>query len=124
MRVLLVDDDVSIAKALSRYLNQAGFQVLIVTDPRKAVSVLSAQTFEAIVSDVDMPQMSGPDLLKAVSPDLSKKFIFYTGGPFGSNVSKLAELSNIKLRKGVNGPQDVVAAIHGVVEACQMRDLS
>jgi len=79
-RVLVVDDDVLTSQALERSLKRAGFDVHVETDPLLAAQLLVSERFDAIVSDINMPGLSGVDLLSvARSYDPHVPVILVTG---------------------------------------------
>lgn len=66
-RVLLVDDEVALVRAWSRWLTIAGFEVSIAEDGDAAVKLIeSSPRFDVIVSDIVMPNLSGIGLLRAI----------------------------------------------------------
>ncbi len=65
-RVLLVDDDPLIRKLLSGYLVAAGYVVRTAVDGLDALGKLRAGLPDLIISDLNMPRMSGPELLEVV----------------------------------------------------------
>ena len=80
--VLLVDDEPSIARGYGRILSSAGFTVEIAHDGHEAVGRTRQRSFDAILSDISMPQMSGLVLLRTIREhDLDVPFILMTGGP-------------------------------------------
>jgi EAL domain-containing protein (putative c-di-GMP-specific phosphodiesterase class I) len=81
-RILLVDDEEALVRVLARVLTSAGYDVDTAVDGAKAVELLAAKTFDAIVSDLDMPRMSGMQLLQVVRQgDLDVPVILMTGAP-------------------------------------------
>src|SRR5450432_2137034 len=81
-RVLVVDDDVPTARGFGRVLTSAGFSVTIAHDGAEASALARATSFDAILSDIAMPGMSGIALLRAVREhDLDVPVILITGGP-------------------------------------------
>jgi EAL domain-containing protein (putative c-di-GMP-specific phosphodiesterase class I) len=81
-RILLVDDEESLVRVLARVLTNAGYDVDTAVNGEKAVELLAAKTFDAIVSDLDMPRMSGMQLLQVVRRgDLDVPVILMTGAP-------------------------------------------
>ena len=56
MRILLVDDDPQILKALSRFLIERGFTTLIAANAHQALRCLSEQPPDLVISDVKMPE--------------------------------------------------------------------
>ncbi len=72
-RVLLVDDQPEVRRVVRRHLTKAGFLVVEAWDGRMAVKLAREQTFDLVISDVRMPDVSGLELLKALhehDPDL------------------------------------------------------
>lgn len=81
-RVLLVDDEVLIARAYARALTRQGLETICVADAASAVGALRAHTFDAIVCDIGLPDHNGMELLRHVrnsDPDLP--LILVTGTP-------------------------------------------
>lgn len=81
-RVLLVDDDVPVCRMLVRLLRDE-HEVLVTTDGLDALEMLEAgERFDAIISDINMPSLSGADLQRAVmrfAPEQVDRLIFLTG---------------------------------------------
>jgi EAL domain-containing protein (putative c-di-GMP-specific phosphodiesterase class I)/CheY-like chemotaxis protein len=81
-RVLLVDDEPAIARALSRILQTAGHIVTSAQSGEEAVSLLGTAAFDVIISDIRMPGMDGLALLRAIrAKDLDVPVAFMTGSP-------------------------------------------
>jgi DNA-binding NtrC family response regulator len=62
--ILLVDDEEKILKALGRALGAAGHEVIETTNPRNAQKLLAERSFDVVVVDNVMPQLSGLDLIR------------------------------------------------------------
>jgi DNA-binding NtrC family response regulator len=62
--ILLVDDEEKIVKSLGRALREAGHSVVDTTDPRQAQRLLAERTFDVLVVDNMMPELSGLDLIR------------------------------------------------------------
>lgn len=66
-RVLLVDDDASVRKSMTMLLNAAGYEVGTAQDGFDALLQLEAPPLpDILISDLNMPQMSGFELLSVV----------------------------------------------------------
>ncbi|HWU48976.1 MAG TPA: response regulator transcription factor [Asticcacaulis sp.] len=72
MRVLLVEDDELLGRALKTGLEQAGYTPEWVLDGETALEALRASPFTVMALDLNLPRMSGLDVLKSVrqSPNL------------------------------------------------------
>jgi EAL domain-containing protein (putative c-di-GMP-specific phosphodiesterase class I) len=65
-RILVVDDERLLLDTMARVLREAGYETRTAGNGREAVALLDAQSFDAIVSDIKMPEMDGIQLLRAV----------------------------------------------------------
>ena len=80
--VLVVDDNVELARAIERLLSRNGFHVVRADSGQSAVRALMRESFDAVVTDIEMPGMTGVDLLGAVRAyDLDVPVILMTGAP-------------------------------------------
>jgi two-component system chemotaxis response regulator CheY len=67
MKILIVDDFSTMRRIIKNILRQAGYvNILEADDGTSALEVLRKEKIEFVVSDWNMPQMSGLELLKAV----------------------------------------------------------
>lgn len=78
--VLLVEDEPSLRRLVERVLSEAGYDVLVASDGQEALRVARNATspIDLLVTDVVMPQMSGPALarsLKEKQQDLPVVFV-------------------------------------------------
>jgi two-component system OmpR family response regulator len=64
MRLLLVEDDQTIADGLMRAMSKSGFAVDHVNNGSDADTTLSMQTYDVIVLDLGLPKLSGLEVLK------------------------------------------------------------
>jgi DNA-binding NtrC family response regulator len=65
-RYLVVDDNEAFAENLAEILAETGAAVDIAFDGPSALAKLETVTYDAIISDMKMPVMSGPELLRRV----------------------------------------------------------
>jgi two-component system chemotaxis response regulator CheY len=67
MNVLIVDDFSTMRRIVKNILRQLGFEnILEADDGMSALDVLRSQKVDFIISDWNMPRLSGMELLKAV----------------------------------------------------------
>src|SRR5215468_4121838 len=64
--LLLVDDEPAILAALRRTLRGRGYRIFVADDPMQALRLLDRERIDLVVSDLDMPTMSGLDLIGRV----------------------------------------------------------
>jgi len=65
-KVLLVEDSIPIRTQLRRILEADGYQVAIAVDGSDGLAKLKQDTFDAIVSDVEMPNLNGIEMTKNI----------------------------------------------------------
>src|SRR5215207_2387352 len=93
MRILIVDDDPLSLAMLEHALRQAGHDVTATESAEAALRVLEAGDCRLVVSDWEMPGMSGLDLCRAIRK-----------GDFGGYVYTI-------LISGREGEQDTVVGL-------------
>ncbi len=78
-RILIADDEKDISLLLSQILEEEGYHVDVVSDGMEALDKIlsSEQSFDLLISDLDIPRKSGKDLLEAL--DDSLPIIIMTG---------------------------------------------
>src|ERR1700722_10528565 len=64
--ILLVEDDEALRRVQQRALLRAGFQVVASADGHGAVDALRTNTFDLVLSDIELPRMDGLGVLEQV----------------------------------------------------------
>ena len=76
LKVLVVDDFATMRKVIRNLLKQIGYENIVeAEDGVNALKVLKSQKIDLVVSDWNMPNMTGLDLLKNVRGDEELKSI-------------------------------------------------
>jgi two-component system alkaline phosphatase synthesis response regulator PhoP len=70
-RILVVDDDKSIVKVLTAYLEQSGYQVFPAYDGEMALHVLRRERPDLMILDLMMPRRDGCEVITLVRNDKS-----------------------------------------------------
>jgi two-component system sensor histidine kinase/response regulator len=73
-RLLIVDDEALLGRTLSSYFGAKGHEVVACTCGRDALSRDDLESFDLLISDLQLPRMDGIELIghvQAVNPDLS-----------------------------------------------------
>ena len=86
-RVLVVDDEPELAELMRAMLEGAGLEVATAESGAVALELLREARFDAVVSDVRMPDMDGPTLwraVQAVDATLARRTLFVSGDTLAS----------------------------------------
>ena len=94
MRVLVVDDDDMTLELLSGILTRCGHHVDTASDGQQALEILRRGFHRMVVSDWEMPELSGPDLCAAIR-----------GGDFGGYIYTI-------LLTGRNNASDAITGLN------------
>ncbi|MBI5594131.1 MAG: response regulator [Deltaproteobacteria bacterium] len=79
-KVLLVDDEMDFLSIMSERMQTRGMAVSTAASAREAIQLTEAESFDAIILDLQMPEMNGLEalkVLKAKKPEL--QVILLTG---------------------------------------------
>jgi DNA-binding response OmpR family regulator len=69
MRVLVVEDEMSLADAVARGLRRHGASVDVAYDGDDGYSLVTSEGYDVLVLDRDLPGMSGDDICKSVTDE-------------------------------------------------------
>ncbi|MDR6816301.1 DNA-binding response OmpR family regulator [Neorhizobium sp. 2083] len=72
MRILLVEDNQALAEGLSTILRGSGYAVDAVADGASAEAVAAAETYDLVILDLNLPEMDGLDVLRAMRARANK----------------------------------------------------
>ena len=72
MRILLVEDNQARAEGLTAILRGSGYAVDAVADGASAEAVVAAETYDLVILDLNLPEMDGLDVLRAMRARANK----------------------------------------------------
>jgi CheY-like chemotaxis protein len=96
--ILVVDDEMSLARGLARLLGRDGHTVDIAINGRLALTRLDERAYDLILCDVRMPELDGPSLyrlLERQQPHLCSRLIFLTGDTLEPATREFLEQSGV-----------------------------
>ncbi len=72
-QILVVDDSLTVREVERRLLENSGYEVTVAVDGMDGWNILALNSFDLVISDIDMPRMNGIDLIKKIKSDLRLK---------------------------------------------------
>jgi len=116
-RILVVDDDPVVARAMRRMLRE--HDVSIALDARHALNAFEqSESFDVVVCDLMMPDMSGADLYVEACdrwPELKNRFLFMTGGAVTPKAQALLQRNDTRCLVKPIQTEDLHAMVDSVV---------
>jgi len=120
-RILVVDDEPGISEVLSDILSATGYEVDTAADGLIALDKLAHGTYDAILSDVHMPELDGIGLYRAVEaryPDMVGCFILVTGSALTPEAQ--AFITDVRIEV-VAKPFDLITVVRTVKRILEAR---
>ncbi|MBM4781180.1 MAG: EAL domain-containing protein [Archangiaceae bacterium] len=117
--ILVVDDDDLFLRVCTAVLKRAGFTVEGLGDPRHVVDRLKNGRFDAVVSDVRMPNVDGVELLKAIRAfDVAMPVVLMSGHPTVETAMQALEHRALRM---LQKPFEVDVLVDVVTQAVRSR---
>lgn len=121
-RILVAEDEDSLRRGIARILQGLGFDVETAEDGLRATELLAVNTFDAVLTDVRMPGMSGIGVLRAVRErDLEVPVLLMTGSP---DVSSAVEALRYGASDYITKPIDTAVLEKKVKRAVDLNALA
>ncbi len=93
--VLVVDDEMDVAQTVADHLELCGYRCVVADSASSALSIMGDGSFDAILSDLRMPEIDGAEFLEIAEtrwPGVGNKFGFFTGDSLSPGANRF--LSN------------------------------
>ncbi|MFP5227821.1 MAG: response regulator transcription factor [Acidobacteriota bacterium] len=115
-RILIVDDEPAIHEALALLLSAQGYSVGTAEHGFDALLQLRSVNPELIVSDLNMPQMSGFELLSVLRRRFPEILVIAMSGAYesGDHVPG-GVIADAFYAKGLHDPQDLIRTVADVI---------
>lgn len=114
-KVLLVDDEEEFIKTLAERMQTRGMNVTSTVSPKEALDIVNRESFDAIVLDLQMPEMDGLEVLKNLKethPDI--QIILLTGH---ATVQKGIEAMKLGAMDLIEKPADIATLTEKIKKA-------
>ena len=118
-RVLVVEDEPQVRAIAARALSNAGFEVQQAANGALGLALLKEQRvpFDVIVTDVVMPELSGPDLARAARAfDQKLGIVFMSGFPEAMHDAHASDFAGAAFLAKPFAPKALVEAVRDCIE--------
>jgi len=117
MKILIVDDDVELTKAVESTITTAGHDAQCTNDPREGLKLIREQNHDMVFLDLSMPEFSGIDIVNDLAQDgtiKEKKIVVMTAS--ATNDEELKNLVNLGVHSILRKPVDIDALLDKIEE--------
>lgn len=119
--VLIVDDEAAIRFGVGEALRLHGYEAEAVADGEQALARLAERRFDAVLSDISMPGMSGVELLRRVRAlDFDLPVILLTGDPRLETAIEAVEAGALRYLQKPVAVGEIAAALETAVRLCRL----
>src|SRR3990172_29346 len=119
--ILIIDDEIQICESIKMILDYQGYKVIYSTDAPSGLKKLNRDNFSALLLDIQMPEMSGFEVLKKVKetkPELSVIIISAHGSV--ENAIKATKLGAFDFIEKPIDREKLVISIRNAVEQSKL----
>ena len=120
-RVLVVDDEESIRLVFAQLLQREGYEVTTAENGFDALLQLKQFLPEVIISDLNMPKMSGFEFLSVVRRRFPKISVIASSGAYGSKVVPTGVLADAFYAKGQEHPASLLRSVADLIQTSAAR---
>ena len=100
VRVLIIDDEPSIRRFLSKALELAGYKPVVAAHGEEAIELVAGDDFDAVLCDYKMVGLTGAEVYEAIvatRPALAARFVFMSGDTLNPDLADFADARGIRL---------------------------
>ena len=84
-KILIADDESAVRDVMTQMLKGMGHDVVAVANGRLALEAMTRQSFDAVITDLDMPVMDGLTLIRRIRETDQSLSILVISGKSGAN---------------------------------------
>jgi len=117
MKILIVDDDVEVTKALENIITSVGYDVQFTNDPKVGLKLIREQTNDIVFLDLAMPEFSGADIIKNLTENDKiklKNIVIITGS--ATNDEEFQTLMDSGVHSILRKPLDIDVILDKIEE--------
>ena len=115
-RVLVVDDDESVREVFGLLLRKEGYEVTAAENGFDGLLKLKQIVPDVIISDLNMPKMSGFEFLSVVRRRFPKISVIASSGAYGRRVVPTGVLADAFYAKGQDRPETLLNSVAALIQ--------
>lgn len=120
-KILVVDDEPSIRHGLRRLLLSAGYESFTATDGFDALLQLRSEQPQVMISDLNMPHMSGFELLSVVRRRFPKISVVASSGAYAGDSVPGGVIADAFYAKGQQSPETLLKIVATLIRTSVSR---
>jgi len=117
-RVLVVEDEPTVARLIADVLEDEGMQVEVLLDGREALDRAARQSFDLVICDMKMPGLDGQHFYKSLERSgnpLRERFLFVTGDIVAAQTREFLERNHLPHVAKPFRVEELTEKVHGVL---------
>jgi CheY-like chemotaxis protein len=118
VRVLVVEDEPTVARLIADVLEDEGMHVDVLLDGREALDRAARQTFDLVICDMKMPGLDGQHFYKSLERSanpLRERFLFVTGDVIAAQTREFLERHHLPHVAKPFRVEELTEKVHGVL---------
>lgn len=123
-RVLVVEDEPTVARLLGDVLEDEGFQVDVLLNGREALARAAREPYDLVICDMKMPGMDGQNFYKSLVRSrnpMSERFLFVTGDIVAAQTREFLERNHLPHVAKPFRVEELTEKVHRVLESKLLR---
>jgi len=117
MKILIVDDDVELTKALESTITAVGHDVQFTNEPKDGLKLIRELNHDMVILDLAMPEFSGIDIIENLAEDdtiKKTKIVVMTASSAADE--ELKNLVDLGVHSILRKPVDIVTILDKIEE--------
>ena len=117
MKVLIIDDDAELTKAVVSSVSSFGHDVKFTNEPKEGLKLIREQNYDLVFLDLSMPEFSGLDIINNLVEDgifKEKKIVVMTASAV--NDEELKKVVDLGAHSVLRKPVDIDALLDKIDE--------
>jgi putative two-component system response regulator len=114
--ILIVDDEPLIRDLLESAMEKTNYSCSFAENGKEALGLLAVQSFDVVVTDIDMPVMNGIELAKSIKKDFTPDVIVMTGQIHSYQYDEIISIGASDFVEKPFSPREMILRINRVLK--------